>query len=84
MKKQIAFLLVFVAATVLMAVHTTKVLATPANGFTATTLALGRFGDLDVFNYLVPPDAPGGQNSKVWLSLQKTQGPSDVYVQSNV
>jgi hypothetical protein len=56
-----------------------KVLATPASGFTGTTLALGRFGEMDVFNQFIPP--PKGS---IWLSWQKTKGLSDVYVQSNV
>ena len=64
---------------------TTPVLATPASGFTATTLALGRFGDINVFNHLVPPDFwKSRHNRDVWLSLQKTTGSSDVYVQNNV
>lgn len=65
--------------------HAESVRATPASGFTAKTLALGRFGEMDVFNQLVnPPDAQlPGNNGNVWLSLQKTKGLSDVYVQSN-
>ena len=56
--------------------------ATPASGFTATTLALGRLADSDVFNHSVlsPPD---GGPSPLWLSLQKIKGLSDLYVQSN-
>jgi hypothetical protein len=53
--------------------------ATPASGFSATTLSKGTFGDIDVFNKVVPP--PQGD---VWLSLQKTKGSSDLYVQQNV
>jgi len=59
--------------------------ATPAAGFVGTTLAVGRFGDIDTSNHQLPalpklasvPAAP-------WLSLQKTKGLSDVYVQNNV
>lgn len=43
----------------------------------STTLAKGRFGGIDVFNQKVIP------NGNVWLSLQKTKGDSDVYVQTN-
>lgn len=59
---------------------------TPASGFTATTLAKGRLDEIDVFNQLVgPPDAQQpGNNGNVWLSLQKTKGLSDLYVQSNI
>src|ERR1051325_8036071 len=52
--------------------------ATPATGFVGTTLAVGRLGEMDLFNYMIPP------NSIIWLSWQKTKGLSDVYVQSNV
>ncbi len=59
--------------------------ATPASGFTGTTIALGRFGNIDVFNKLIPPDFwKARHDSDVWLSWQKTKGDSDVYVQSNV
>lgn len=59
--------------------------ATPASGFAGTTIALGRFGDIDVFNKLIPPGFwRSRHNSEIWLSWQKTKGNSDVYVQSNV
>src|SRR5215216_2632685 len=62
-----------------------KVLATPASGFGASTLAKGSFGDIDVYNHLVPDGWSAQQlGSNVWLSLQKTKGPSDLYVQSNL
>jgi quercetin dioxygenase-like cupin family protein len=61
------------------------VLATPASGFVGTTLAVGRFDDINAFNKLVPPEFwAQRQNRDVWLSLQRTKGESDVYVQSNV
>jgi hypothetical protein len=64
---------------------TVPVLATPASGFTGTTLALGRFGDINVFNHLTPPDFwKSRHNRDLWLSWQKTAGQSDAYVQSNV
>ena len=56
--------------------YTGAALATPQTGFTPTTLALGRFGEIDVSNFSVPPD--------LWQSRQKTKGLSDLYVQSNV
>ena len=52
------------------------VLATPSSGFTSTTLAVGRFDEIDVHNLALPPD--------FWHARVKTQGLSDVYVQSNV
>ena len=60
-----------------------KLYATPSSGFTGTTIAVGRFGDIDVNNHLFSPDTPPrGQN--LWLSLQKTKGLSDLFVQNNV
>jgi quercetin dioxygenase-like cupin family protein len=61
-----------------------NVMATPASGFVGTTLAVGRFGDIDVSNISLPDNLWGNWKKKVWLSLQKTKGPSDLYIQSNV
>jgi quercetin dioxygenase-like cupin family protein len=60
--------------------------ATPATGgFVGTTLAVGRFDEINAFNQLVPPGVLQSQHdAEVWLSWQKTKGPSDVYFQSNV
>ena len=59
--------------------------ATPASGFSASTIAVGRLPEFDVTHQLVR-DLPPEENSRkdVWLSLQKTKGDSDLYVQSNV
>jgi hypothetical protein len=78
MRRKLMWAVLLGAATVAAALHTGKVVATPASGFTGTTLALGRFGEIDVFGQLIP-HGPG-----VWLSMQKTKGLSDVYVQSNI
>ena len=50
-----------------------------------TTLAVGRFGDIDTNNHQIPskPQTVPGPATP-WLSFQKTKGLSDVYVQSNV
>ena len=62
-----------------------KVQATPSAGFTATTLAVGRFGDINASSHVFFPDDSEGRNGRnLWLSFQKTKGPSDLYVQSNV
>jgi len=59
-------------------------LATPANSnFKATTIATGTFSDIDVFNQASGKLLPEGSDDPVWLSLQKTKGRSDLYVQSN-
>lgn len=62
------------------------VLATPASGFTSASLAIGRFDRIDVMNSAVLETVnPAGHLRKhPWLSMQKTKGPSDLYVQSNV
>ncbi len=59
--------------------------ATPAAGFTSTTIALGRFGDIDVSNSLFPEGFfKSIRDHNFWISWQKTKGDSDLYVQSNV
>lgn len=59
--------------------------ATPASGFQASTLALGRFEDIDVRNHAFFPESFRTEADRnVWLAAQKTHGPSDLYVQSNV
>lgn len=68
------------AAMMVTVLYTGKALATPPLGFAGTTIAMGRFGEIDVFNQLIPH----GNAGNVWLSLQKTKGQSDAYVQSNV
>jgi Cupin domain len=52
------------------------VLATPGSGFSATTLAAARFDEIDVKNFTRP--------ANFWQARLKTQGLSDVYVQSNL
>ena len=87
MQRRMTSAILFSAATMLVgAYYARPVLATPATGgFVGTTLAVGRFGDINVFNHLIPPGfLKSRRNSDVWLSLQKTKGPSDVYVQSNL
>jgi hypothetical protein len=51
-------------------------LATPGSGFTGTTIAKGRFGDIDVNNFTIP--------ASNWQARLNTRGDSDLYVQSNV
>lgn len=62
--------------------YTVRVRATPAtSGYTSSTLALGRFGAIDVLNSQVIAGVNPGD--MVWLSMQRTQGSSDLYVQNN-
>ena len=84
MRRRLAWWVLLSAAIIVTALyHAGKALATSANGFTGTTLAKGRFGEIDVFNNSIQPNAGEGR-ANVWLSWQKTKGLSDLYVQSNV
>jgi hypothetical protein len=73
-------------AAVVMALHFAgNVWATPAVGFAATTVMRGTFSKIDLLNKsLVPDSSENDRRAKAWLSLQNTEGPSDLYVQSNV
>lgn len=86
MRRRIAWLVLLSAAMVVTAVfYAGKVRATPANsGFKATTIATGTFDEFDVFNQSSHDSLPAGFDGNVWISLQKTKGSSDLYVQSNV
>ena len=69
----------------LSAVIVAAALATPPVGFVGTTLAVGRLGEVDVFNHFIPPGPhQDGDESHPWISFQKAKGSSDLYVQSNV
>lgn len=59
--------------------------ATPASGFTGSTIATGRLEEFDVQNHvLFPENLRAELDRNLWVSLQRTKGPSDLYVQSNV
>jgi quercetin dioxygenase-like cupin family protein len=86
MRPKALWILSSIVAVIAM-VHVGTVRATPQSGFSASTIALGRFGPIDVFNQTFFPEgsplaAHPGKN--VWLSMQSTNGPSDLYVQNNV
>jgi hypothetical protein len=84
MRRPMTTMLLATALTIAASV-TGPLLATPASGFVGTTLAVGRFDDINAFNKLVPPDFwATRENRDIWLSWQRTSGESDVYVQSNV
>jgi quercetin dioxygenase-like cupin family protein len=57
--------------------------ATPAVGFISRTIAVGRFGDIDVISQVLREFGDPTPRKDLWLSIQKTKGPSDLYVQSN-
>ncbi len=79
---------VFVATAVAGAAgYVSSVSATPAAGFVGTTIAKGRFGEIEVMNHLAPPRGRGGWDHRDWsgwFAVQKTKGNSDLYVQNNV
>jgi len=62
--------------------YSAKAWATPASGFTGVTLGKGTLGQFEVFNYFFLPRL-NDDDRKVWMSLQKTKGDSDLYIQSN-
>jgi hypothetical protein len=65
--------------------HTGRVSATTPSGFVGTTVAKSTLPAFDVSNRIVLPSTTGEkEDAKVWVSKQKTNGPSDLYVQSNV
>lgn len=85
MRKRIGWVALLSVAMLVAALYTAKrVAATPANGFTSTSLTPvpGRFGDINTFNKF--PANAGDDDNIIWLSMQKTKGASDLYVQNNV
>jgi hypothetical protein len=84
MRKKLMWVVLFSAAIVVAAIsYVAKVSATAATGFKAMTIATGTFGEIDVFNHSSKNELPAGFDGDVWLSMQKTKGRSDLYVQSN-
>jgi quercetin dioxygenase-like cupin family protein len=86
MRRRLTCLVLFsatIAATALY--YAGNLRATPAVGFAATTLVQGKFGEIDVLNKSIIPNSSADERRvKHWLSLQKNNGPSDLYVQRNV
>jgi hypothetical protein len=85
MRRKSAWVVVAGAVAVGTATYVGTVLATPSSGFTATTLAKGSFpDDIEGANHVLREFGDATPRKDLWLSLQKTKGPSDLYVQSNV
>ena len=76
-------LVIGIAAVSASAYRGTTVEATPQAGFRGTTIAFGRFDDVEVFNRAFLPGTSGSTFKNLWFSFQKTKGPSDLYVQNN-
>ncbi len=77
--------LVIGTAVIAASLYVGHVRATPASGFVGTTVALGRFDKIDVFNHAVIETLgkSGRPRKDLWLSWQKTKGASDLYIQNN-
>lgn len=84
MRRKLKWMLVVSSVILGATLSVGSVQATPASGFSGTTLTVGRFDEIDVFNQFVLHSHLTPGNNNVWLSMQKTKGLSDVYVQSNV
>ena len=83
MRTKLTWLVLFSTVILVTALCPGKAEATPAQGFTSTTLALGQFAEINVLNQFVQPgSAPAKLN--IWRSRQRTRGLSDGYVLSNV
>jgi quercetin dioxygenase-like cupin family protein len=84
MHGRLEYRILFSAAILTIALyHPRSTVATPAKGYKSTSLAVGRFGEIDMSNFF-PPDLKMEGNEQLLRSLQETKGPLDVYVQSNV
>jgi uncharacterized cupin superfamily protein len=74
---------VFLSATVAVTTLHPSVLATKAQGYKSTLIARGRLGKIDPPNFLLHSQRDE-EIEQLWRSTQKTEGLSDIYVQSNV
>ena len=64
--------------------HSERASATMPEGYKNTLLAMGRFSEIDILSHSIPSNlANATHKTNVWLSLQKTEGSSDLYVQQN-
>jgi len=82
MRLKLTWFLILLAA--LVTGYIARTHATAAFGFTGTTLAVGRFDEVDAFNYQLAPPQPNPGAVQPWVALMRTKGMSDVYVQNNV
>lgn len=64
--------------------HPASASATTPERCKSTLVAMGRFSEIDVLSHSIPSElANARQRADVWLSLQKTEGSSDLYVEQN-
>jgi quercetin dioxygenase-like cupin family protein len=84
MRRRLTWLLMYGTAIAVAAIcHPGTILATPAERYKTTLLAVGRFGEIDLSSSF-PKGMKMEGNEELWRSLQEAKGSSDVYVQSNV
>ena len=85
MRRHFRWLVVLSPVILAAVVYVGNIQATPASGFAASTISRGRVEEFDVTHHLVAEkSADDNSKRRVWLSQQRTKGPSDLYVQSNV
>ena len=87
-RRQMWLVLLFSAAILVMAHHYAgnAWATTPNGGYKSAPLCplcMGTFQEFEVFNHATRKSLPAGFEGHVWLSLQKTKGASDLYIQSN-
>jgi quercetin dioxygenase-like cupin family protein len=82
MRKNRTLVVLLSAAIVVTAIYTGNALATAPSGFVSSTIAVGRLGAIDVLSHFIAPNALDKKDT--WVSVQKSKGFSDLYVQSNV
>lgn len=83
MRRNLTWMAAAIAVVILAGSYVDDVRATPQFGFTGATIAMGRFGDIDAANQMLRAFGDLTPRKDLWLSLQKTKGPSDLFVQSN-
>ena len=85
MRRQLRWLLVLSPVILAAVGYVGSIQATPPSGFSASQLSKGRLEEFDANHHLVgEKPADGHSKREVWMSQQRTKGPSDLYVQSNV
>jgi hypothetical protein len=75
MRRKLMWVIAVSGIVMCVAGYVQNVVATEPSGFTARTIAFGRFGDIDAANHLLREFGDS--------TPQKDKGPSDLYVQSN-
>ena len=83
MRRKLMWMASMAGVMLLAGMYVENVRATEPIGFMSTTIAQGRFDDIDAATQVLREFGDPTPQKDLWLSLQKTKGPSDLYVQSN-